>query len=774
MRPLLIALVTLSFSSVVTATTAAPPGVATIAAASSPSPKKAEGSPDSEPTAAKPDLPEKKAAVEKQLRVAQQTLREANEDETTSSSSDAQRVDLLKQLNLLYTQQETALARTKELEAARSTTEQTLQELQANGPQEKKPYSFFLQESLQDSLTAQKARLKTAASTVESATQSLTRAKEAAESKDKKRRQAKEQLAGNNDVTLAAELEAAHESAKLESKLAIAESELRSTELVNAKLEQETAQLELQFVTEKLHKIELEITFSKKDLNKRLLELGKLESDITRRTNENDAEVSLLLSELEKARRRLDQAADPSSAQQTEVKSRWKTHNLRDMRREYFTTQSTWVQKLREIWNRRYRVATDQFESSELATWRTETESFLDLLAADKSLKTSRLEELRKELADAERQLAEEHPPEVKRWIANRGQAIREQIEFINDHIARGEATTRTAKKLAAEIRQRTSQFSVVEWAGVVWDKVVFVWDYELTKSENDEPPLRVSAVVSGLLLLALGYRFSRKLSRTLGARVLPRFGINEGGVAALEMLSFYALLFITTMMALKVVSVPLTMFTFLGGAAAIGVGFGSQNILNNFISGLILLTEQPVRVGDLIELNGLIGCVESIGLRSTRMRTGAMQEIIVPNSSFLENNVVNWTLSDTVLRCNVDVGVAYGSPTREVARWLKRAADEHGLVLAKPEPFVWFAAFGDNALSFELYFYITVRTLSERRRIESDLRFMVDQYFREAGISIAYPQRDLHLDMQRPLEVRMLPVEERSQPEALPESRAA
>lgn len=774
MRTLQIALVTLSFSLALTASAAGPPGVAAIAAANSPSPEKAEDPAESEPTAAEPELPEKKAAVEQELRVAQQTLREANEDETTSSSTEAHRVDLLKQLNLIYTQQETAVARTKELETTRSAAEQSLQELQSNGPQERKPYSFFLQESLQDSLTALKARLKSATSTVDSASQTLARAKEAAETKDKKRRQAKEKLAGNSDATVTSELESAHELAKLESKLADSEAELRSTELANAKLDQETAQLELQFVTEKLQRIAPEVTFSERDLKKRLQELSKLESDITRRSKDNSVEVNLLLSELEKARRRLEQSADPTPTLQAEEKYRRKAHTLRDTRTEYFTTQSTWVQKLREIWNRRYRVATDQFESSELATWRTVAEGFLDLLAADKSLKMSRLEELRKELADAERQLAEEHPPEVKRWIAGRGQVIREQVEFINDHIARGEETARTAKKLTTEIRQRTSHFSIVEWAGVVWNKMVFVWDYALTKSENDEPPLRVSAVVCGLLLLALGYRFSRKLSRTLGARVLPRFGINEGGVAALEMLSFYALLFITTMMALKAVSVPLTMFTFLGGAAAIGVGFGSQNILNNFISGLILLTEQPVRVGDLIELNGLIGSVESIGMRSTRMRTGAMQEIIVPNSSFLESNVVNWTLSDTVLRCNVDVGVAYGSPTREVARWLKRAADEHGLVLAKPEPFVWFAGFGDNALSFELYFYITVRTLSERRRIESDLRFMVDQYFRDAGISIAFPQRDLHLDTQRPLEVRMLPPEAKPQPEEVIEARAA
>jgi small-conductance mechanosensitive channel len=143
--------------------------------------------------------------------------------------------------------------------------------------------------------------------------------------------------------------------------------------------------------------------------------------------------------------------------------------------------------------------------------------------------------------------------------------------------------------------------------------------------------------------------------------------------------------------------------------------------------------------------------------MRSTRIRTGTNSEIIVPNSSFLEGNVVNWTLSDTTIRCSVRVGIAYGSPTRDAARWLKRAADEHGLVLKKPESFVWFADFADNALNFELHFWIGVRTLADRRRIESDLRFIIDQYFREAGIVIAFPQREVHLDTKSPLEIRML-----------------
>ena len=201
----------------------------------------------------------------------------------------------------------------------------------------------------------------------------------------------------------------------------------------------------------------------------------------------------------------------------------------------------------------------------------------------------------------------------------------------------------------------------------------------------------------------------------------------------------------------------PLTAFAFLGGAIAIGVGFGSQNIVNNFISGLILLAERPIRVGDLIQVDNLYGTVDNIGARSTKIRTGENLEIIVPNSTFLESNVFNLTLSSERLRTKVIVGLAYGSPTREAERLLIQAATNHNGVQKDIAPFVIFQDFGDNSLVFELHFWVRVRTIMARLRIESDIRYEIDRLFREAGITIAFPQRDIHFDA-KPLQVRLLP----------------
>jgi small-conductance mechanosensitive channel len=206
----------------------------------------------------------------------------------------------------------------------------------------------------------------------------------------------------------------------------------------------------------------------------------------------------------------------------------------------------------------------------------------------------------------------------------------------------------------------------------------------------------------------------------------------------------------------LEIVNVPLTVFAFLGGAVAIGVGFGSQNLINNFISGLILLVERPIRIGDLVNVDGIDANVEHIGARSTRVRTGTNLEILVPNSKFLENNVANWTFTDSRTRTSVSIGVAYGSPVREVMEILERVIRRHEAALSTPEPIVLFQDFADSALVFEVHFWINMRRMMDGAKIRSEVRVAIDDAFRQAGIVIAFPQRDVHIDMSAPIEVRL------------------
>jgi len=207
--------------------------------------------------------------------------------------------------------------------------------------------------------------------------------------------------------------------------------------------------------------------------------------------------------------------------------------------------------------------------------------------------------------------------------------------------------------------------------------------------------------------------------------------------------LGFVILAFIV----LDFLNVPLTAFAFISGAVAIGVGFGAQNIVNNFISGWILMWERPIKIGDFLELGDIKGSVESINTRSTRIRRVDGVHLLVPNSFLLENTVTNWTLIDRLVRTTVRVGVAYGSDVALVTKLLQKAADEHPSVLKKPERAVFFEDFGDNALIFDLNVWVHAMAEGNLRATRSDLRYRIDSLFAEAGIVIAFPQRDVHLN---------------------------
>ncbi|PKI16567.1 mechanosensitive ion channel family protein [Colwellia sp. 12G3] len=197
----------------------------------------------------------------------------------------------------------------------------------------------------------------------------------------------------------------------------------------------------------------------------------------------------------------------------------------------------------------------------------------------------------------------------------------------------------------------------------------------------------------------------------------------------------------------LDLINVPITAFAFLSGAIAIGFGFGAQNIINNFISGWILMWERPIRIGDFLEVEEAKGIVEEINTRSTRIRRVDGVHLLIPNSKLLENTVVNWTLVDRLVRTSVKVGVAYGSPAKKVAALILQATEEESAVLKEPKPLVTFEDFGDNSLMFETTYWIHSSVEGGLRITRSNIRFRLDELFEENNIVIAFPQRDVHLD---------------------------
>jgi small-conductance mechanosensitive channel len=182
---------------------------------------------------------------------------------------------------------------------------------------------------------------------------------------------------------------------------------------------------------------------------------------------------------------------------------------------------------------------------------------------------------------------------------------------------------------------------------------------------------------------------------------------------------------------------------TILLGALGVGLGFGFQNVVNNFVSGVILLFERPIRVGDRIQLDDLVGDVTRIGMRASRVRTLDGIDLIVPNADFISSRVANWTLADHSRRVSLPVGVAYGTPPRRVIELLEQVARAHPEVLPVPEPEVLFRGFGESSLDFELRVWAESHLLF---RVQSDLAVATYDALEQAGITIPFPQRDLHL----------------------------
>jgi len=287
------------------------------------------------------------------------------------------------------------------------------------------------------------------------------------------------------------------------------------------------------------------------------------------------------------------------------------------------------------------------------------------------------------------------------------------------------------------------------------------IWSFPLF-TFGDGSSVQVAQLLLVIAVLIAGYVISKFIERVIRRR-LAQTDMRSDAALILQRIVFYLLLAIVIATALSLLHVPLTAFAFVSGAVAIGVGFGAQNIINNFISGWILLVERPVRVNDFVEVDDHQGVVERIGNRSTQIRRVDGVHLLIPNSQMLERVVVNWTLIDNRIRTRVSVGVAYGSPLRLVADLIGQAVRAHPQVEQEPEPRVVLDDFADSAIVFEAYFWCDVGGERELRQIRSDIRFRIDELFRENNIVIAFPQRDIHMQHAVPIEVRLLDAEHHS-----------
>jgi small-conductance mechanosensitive channel len=412
-----------------------------------------------------------------------------------------------------------------------------------------------------------------------------------------------------------------------------------------------------------------------------------------------------------------------------------------------------------EIWHRRYSLLQENYTPNQLVEWRKELESSQKNIDRLSSLVSSAQNNLPAQILALQVTLSQKKdslPTEAISHMLSQQKAMEKLSANNLEYISKLQLINQLESRFNEEIDEIRKSIRFIDFVKGVALEIDKKFDFELYVI--DDQSITIRKILLALLILFVGLFLAKLFSRFVTNRLLARTQLDESAKAAIHKFSFFVLTIILVLYALHTVNIPLTILTLLGGAVAIGVGFGSQNLINNFISGFILMFERPIKIDDIIEIDNIIGRVQHIGTRCTQIRTQANLNILVPNSSLLEKNIINWTLSDDVVRCNISVGVAYGSSTRDTVKALEKAIEEHELILKKPEPIIVFKDFGDSALIFEVYFWIRLgKGRMVKIQTESNVRFLIEKHLREADIVVAFPQRDVHMDTSKPLALRII-----------------
>jgi potassium efflux system protein len=281
-------------------------------------------------------------------------------------------------------------------------------------------------------------------------------------------------------------------------------------------------------------------------------------------------------------------------------------------------------------------------------------------------------------------------------------------------------------------------------------------WSYSTTvDGVAKSVPITLANVIMAIIITVTTIIAGRNLPGLLEVILLNRLPMDPGARYAYSSVSRYAITAIGIIIAFNTIGFKWGNLQWLVAALSVGIGFGLQEIVANFICGLIVLFERPFRVGDTVTIGDISGTVERIRIRATTITDWDRKELIVPNKEFVVGRLINWSLSDKYIRIRIPVGIAYGSDTQLATELLVQAARKNPRVLAEPAADAIFKGFGDNSLNFELRVYID--GIDDWWPMLHDLNVTIDNTFKEAGVTIAFPQRDVHLDATGPLEVRVV-----------------
>lgn len=408
------------------------------------------------------------------------------------------------------------------------------------------------------------------------------------------------------------------------------------------------------------------------------------------------------------------------------------------------------VEGERQLWDSRFAIA----HGAEAGKAREAYDRFTPLFAnfrASRDYLRQQVSIVSGQIGELETRLKNARAREDREHARALLQVHRQREQIYDRALQRVDQASRFLERWKSEFKEQGKELPlsarIEDWSQHAWENVKVAWQFEVFSAEDTievdgkkitgRRSVTVGKIVSALVILLIGYWLCLYLAGLIGRLAVARLGVAPELANLLRLWSQALLITILIVVSFVWVKIPLTIFAFLGGAFAIGAGFGAQNLLKNVISGILLLIERPLRVGDLIEVDNVRGRVTTIGLRSSTVRDAKGMITLIPNSSFLERHLTNWTYSSRIGRFSLRVGAPYGSSTQQVMDLLGGLAKEHPHVLKTPQPQVLLEEFGSQARIFTLNYWLEIRLDVDPNEVASELRFAIERKFEEAGLKI-------------------------------------
>jgi small-conductance mechanosensitive channel len=638
------------------------------------------------------------------------------------------------------------------------------------------PYSILLVDELRDSVQSLTVNLAASGTSLDVLQAISQDAATALKKSDEHLRQLTEQLESEKNVLQVTRLTWLRELEQIHNRLDSASAALNETRRLKVAVELRGQQQQLAFVRRKLAIAGQQVRFSGADLEQKLAHLEIERQQIQKEITLADVELGDRQRALAAVREELQSAVTPSGLTPTNrIAPSARLQAVAELRRVQVETslqKQTLLRRLadmvaseRSLWQMRFA----SFDTRDLTRIREGYQRLDHLERLIRIVRPYFLQQL--DLATsliAEQRNQTGTPPDIaaemqsclqqREGLAQRGVHALNNLDRLVIRWQESLDQERSHLPIISRVRDLFSEAS--SFATKFWHFELFAATDSITvdgQTITGRRSVTVGKIALALIILTVGYWLALRLSRLLERLTVKRFKVESNQAGLIRRWLEVVLILALVIFSLVSVKIPLTIFAFLGGALAIGFGFGMQNLLKNFVSGIIILFERPFRVGDVLDIEDHRGTVLSIGIRSSVVKFYDGTETLIPNSALLENNLTNWTYSDRQVRFSLTIGVAYGTDTRRVARLLTELAERHGLVQKAPVPQVLFQEFGDSVLTFELRYWVDVRQ-HNASQISSDLRHMIASTFAENGIVMAFPQRDLHLDTTRPLQIEIMP----------------